>query len=273
VNGIGRRALILISAIPRKTHKHRLIFALVILSVVWVQVSAQTKWSRVSSFKFNWDNHPDVRVTLEIPTSWNDPGDFTRILISVPGKQLFVLTNKEGWVKYAAQEAVVSPEVAKKNVVDSEYLLALRATGHDRLLLFLIGYAYASSPGTLDVIEISPSGQPRVILHRDELGLAGFHDLDGDDVAEIVGRPCLSQVFGNGLITYDPLHVFKLAVEPGGRAMLSLPLTKSYNLAHYYGWAGPVCSEKYAVVLHPPKGGRPVVTTLEKAEQMTASGK
>ena len=109
--------------------------------------------------------------------------------------------------------------------------------------MFLFGYSYASSPGSLDVLEVSNKGQPGIVLHRDEFGLKEIRDLDGDGLADIVGYPCLSQAWGNGLLTYDPFNVYKLGASPALPANLSLPLSKSYNLKHYYGWAGAKCSE------------------------------
>jgi hypothetical protein len=225
----------------------------------------------VSSFTFDWDGHKDVRVVLEIPQSWSDPGDFTRIRVLVPGQKEFTLANREGWVKYGSEEASASPKMREgANMFRSSYLLALKIA-ENRTALFMLGYSYASSPGSLDVLEISERGQPVVVLHREELGLKDVRDLDGDGVAEIIGYPCLSQEFGNGLLTYDPLNVYRLGTAPGARASLSVPLSKSYNLKHYYGWAGAQCSEDFAVVLHPPNGGKPRVLTTKEAERLTES--
>ena len=54
----------------------------------------QTSWEPVASFAFDWDGHKDVRVVLEIPSSWSDPGDFTRIHVLVPGRKSSRLPTK-----------------------------------------------------------------------------------------------------------------------------------------------------------------------------------
>lgn len=229
--------------------------------------TAQTKWRQVSEFTFDWDTHPNVRIVLSIPSPWDDPGDFTRVSVLVPGRKDVVFTNETGWVKYATE--ATSAEVKKyKNIVPSEYVFALKANPN-RTLLLLLGYGYASSPGSLDVLEISKDGDTRRVLHGDELGLKELRDLDGDGLAEIVGYPCLSQEWGNGLLTYDPFNVYRLSNAPGENARLSIPLSKRYNLKHYYGWAGPKCSEDIAVVLHPPKGGKPIVVSAKEAQELT----
>lgn len=125
------------------------------------------------------------------------------------------------------------------------------------------------SPGSLDVIELSPDSDPKLILHKDNLGLLGLEDLNGDGTAEIIGCPCLSQTWGNGLETYDRLHVYVLSPLTGEAATLSLPLSKAYNLKHYYGWAGPDCREDVAVVLHPPGGGKAQIMKSADAERLT----
>jgi hypothetical protein len=254
--------------------KHLLVILLAMLCGNATLASAQTNWDRVSRFQFDWNGHPNVQVSLEIPTQWDAPGDFTLIRIHVSGRKEFVLRNNNGWVKYASEAASVSPGLLKrKNLLTSQYVLVQEASDHRRALLFLFGYSYASSPGSLDVVELSEAGEPHVVLHREEFGLEDVIDLDGDGVAEVVGFPCLSQLFGNGLETYDPLNVYKLADANGGDAKLSIPLSKSYNINHYYGWAGVRCSENIAVVLHPPKGGKPVIVSVKEAEKMTGAGR
>ncbi len=228
--------------------------------------TAQTDWRQVSEFTFNSGSHPNIRVVLSVPFSWKNPGDFTRVTVQVPGRTPAVFINETGWVKYATD---ATSEVKKnKNLVSSEYVLTLRASPN-RILLFLVGYVYASSPGSLDVLEISKDGDTRRVLQRTELGLKEVRDLDGDGLTEIVGYPCLSEEWGNGLLTYDPFNVYRLSSAPGGTATLSVSLSKSYNLKHYYGWAGPECSDKIVVVLHPPKGGRPILVTAKEAQELT----
>lgn len=83
--------------------------------------------------------------------------------------------------------------------------------------------------------------------------------------------PCLSEEFGDGLRTYDPFHVYKLDATPAANAKLSLPLSKAYNLEHYYGWAEAQCREDVVVVLHPPKGGRPILMSRQAAEKLMSA--
>ena len=55
--------------------------------------AAQTKWREVSAFKFDWNDHADVRFTLSIPSPWNDPSDFnpsSRPITCSPSKPRWV---------------------------------------------------------------------------------------------------------------------------------------------------------------------------------------
>jgi hypothetical protein len=230
---------------------------------------AQTKWRTVSTLKFDWNGRPGVQAILDIPEGWTDPGDFTRVRIQVAGEKQLVLKNDEGWVKFRSDDASTSAAIrGYHNALRSDYLLAVNATS-GRMILLLVGYSYASSPGSLDVVELPSSGAPRVVLHKEELGIREVTDLGGDGKAELVTYPCLSQEFGNGLLTYDPFNVYELGSVPGEPARISISLSRQYNIAHYYGWAGINCSEKLAVVLHPAGGKKPIIMKTEEAERMT----
>ncbi|HEY7405062.1 MAG TPA: hypothetical protein VIB39_16165 [Candidatus Angelobacter sp.] len=156
-----------------------------------------------------------------------------------------------------------------KNLAPSKYAYALSpsTTGKLRPLIFLASPQYASDPETLYVFALDSAGRPKLILKR-SLHLGEFSDLDGDGVAEIAGVPCFSQGWGEGVLTYDPYNVYQLSNSPEPELKLSLPLSQNYNLKHYYGWAGPDCSEELAVVLHPPGGGKPVIVKTEEAKKM-----
>ena len=233
---------------------------------------AQVNWTRVTSFSYAWvPNAKPVEFTLEIPEPWDRGGDYARIHIQVPGRSAFNLTTEGGWGKYDSGNSGSSfpSSFRKSNLLDNDYVLFAPAEGDDRVLAILFGWGYGSSPGSLDVIELAEDGSPRVFLHKTELDLKDLRDLDGDGTSEIVGRPCLSQKWGNGLLTYDPLQVYRLSRTRGGKAALSLPLSRAYNLAHYYGWSGPECSEDIAVVLHPRGGGKPQLMSAKDAKALT----
>ncbi len=242
-----------------------LLFALVALTS---SGHAQAHWNQVASFRTEWDSHKQVQFSLSIPNDWDAGGDFSKVVISVPGKKDFTLITDEGWVRYASEMASISPSLSKRsNLFNSDYMLAANVA-QGKTFVFLFGYTYASSPGALDVLELLPSGEPFRVLHIENFLTEDLRDLDGDGTAEIIGLPCSTEEWGNGLETYSPFNVYSIAKS--SRAVLSLQLSRKYTLDHYYGWAGAQCTDKFSVVMHPPGGGKPLVVTTPKAEALTS---
>jgi hypothetical protein len=196
---------------------------------------------------------------------------FTRIHIKASDQPELVLDNDQGWAQYVQKDdsSKIWERLQKQNLLKSRYVLMLPFSLREREppLIFLRSPGRASDADRLHIIGFQQSGQPFLLLDKD-LEFNEFADLDGDGYREIVGSPCLGEEFGNGLQTYDPFHVYKISYPVTERAKLSIPLTKSWNLKHYYGWAGPDCSEKLAVVLHPPSGGKPLIMDADKAEKL-----
>lgn len=232
------------------------------------QEKKKPTWKLVESLRFDWDadGKPDSLV-LEVPESGNYGDVSTRLTIHLSGRTPFVLTNELGWMNFGKD--VVARAWSKRNLVSSPHFLFLQTGGGDKSspLLFLLGWPYASSPGSLHVVKLNPIGIPELILFRKEFELLDFADLNGDGINEIVGKPCLSQEWGGGFLTYDPFHVFVLPRQKGA-ARFSLQLSKEYNLKNYYGWAGPKCSEKLAIVLHPRGGGKPQIMKAVDAKRL-----
>jgi hypothetical protein len=217
-----------------------------------------------------------VHFKLELPEGYRRPGNFIRLHIQVTGQPDFVVDNQDGWVEYNTQNdpSEVYEHLKNQNLVNSKYVLVLAASSRksDPPLILLRSWAYGSDAERLHVIGFMDTGKPTLLLNE-ELDLLELADLDSDGAVEIAGQPCLSQLFGAGLMTYDPLHVYKIPHPITGPAILSIPLSKNYNLRHYYGWAGPDCSEKLAVVLHPPGGGKPVIMDTDAATKLMKEGK
>jgi hypothetical protein len=247
---------------------------LLLLSAYSVSLSAQ--WTHVETAHYDWNRDGKAYTfVLDIPKSWDAAGDYSRLRIFAPSGAESVFTDDDGLTTLSDDLSPnwVLPHLSaliKRNPVRSNHLLFLpfKRNSKKPFLLFMVGWAYASSPGSLHIIALN-KGVPEQVLYKEQLGLQDYFPDNGDGSATIIGFPCLSQTWGNGLLTYDPYLVFSLPSTGPERAQLSIPLSKEYNLQHYYGWAGPDCSEKLAVVLHPPGGGKPVIMEAKKAEALT----
>ena len=203
---------------------------------------------------------------LESPATPDMEQSFTRLRIQTPGQPEFVVLNEYAW--WIKLKRIPNWFSQRKNPVNSEYVFGQQVSvrGMPHTFLFLVGWPFGSSPGSLHILDLEAAKSPRVVLQKEELEFAGLRDLDNDGTPEIIGVPCMTQEWGDHLLTYDPVHVFALR-RSGLAAELSIPLSREYNEKHYYGWVGPDCSEEWAIVLHPPGGGKPIIMKSAEAEK------
>jgi hypothetical protein len=230
------------------------------------QQNMSNGWTVAEEFDFDWERNG---IPAHFKIEQNMAEQMCRLTIGIKGQPDFVVQDDETiWVELSKgfEKQFLSKNT---NLAPSVYVYSLapsQSADHKPLLL-LTTWAYASDPGKLYVLGLDSSGHPKVLLST-LFDITEFHDLDGDGTAEIAGRPCFSQSSGNDVFSYDPFHVYQLQSSPEMELKLSLPLSQEYNLKNYYGWAGPDCSEKLAVVLHPPAGGKPVIVTSDEARKM-----
>lgn len=224
-------------------------------------------WDIAEEFDFEWQGN-GASAHFKIEQSKEE--QVSRLTIRIKGQPDFVLDNDDAYDEFkndfTPEEKFLS---RNKNLAPSKYAYALSPStaGKLRPLVFLVTPQYGSDPGNLFVLALDSASRPKVIL-KTTLHITEFRDLDGDGAADIAGQPCFSQGWGHDFLTYDPFHVYQMQSSPEPELKLSLPLTQEYNLKHYYGWAGPQCSEELAVVLHPPGGGKPVIVKSKEAEKM-----
>ena len=227
-------------------------------------------WHVAEEFDFDWQGksqpaHFKIEQSEEEQTS--------RLTISIKGQKGWVLENDDVWEEFARDFLKEEDFLRKnKNLAASKYVFSFALAPSAKPLVFLVTPQYGSDPGNLFVLALDSSASPKIIFNK-TFHIKEIRDLDGDGVAEIAGQPCFSQSWSSNLLTYDPLHVYKLETTPTPELKLSLPLSQDYNLKHYYGWAGPNCSEDLAVVLHPPGGGKPVIMKTEEAKKMLGKKK
>jgi hypothetical protein len=234
--------------------------------------TAEAQWRQVASVRFAWVSPEHYSTfTLEEPSDFEGPpGGFTRLRIQTPGKPDFVLADNDGLVNFRKENCSFHFAFCNRtNLVNSDYVLFLPVP-KTRPVLFVFGYAAASSPGSLHAVALGEDGSPYELFSETEFDLYDFADVDDDGLPEIVGKKCMSQGWGDDLLTYDPYSVYHLRKSHSrGTAEYSLELSKRYNLLHYYGWVGADCSEDYAVVLHPPGKKKPIIVKKQEAEKLS----
>jgi hypothetical protein len=222
-------------------------------------------WKIAEEFDFDWmgngqPSHFKIEQSAEEQTS--------RLTITMQRGAGLVVDNDDVWEEFARNFTPDEDFIKKnKNLAPSKYAFSIAPAPGARPLIFLTTPQYASDPETLFMLALDVKGLPTVSFQK-TLHITEFRDLDGDGVAEIAGQPCFSQGWGHDFLTYDPFHVYQLRQALAPELKLSLPLTEKYNREHYYGWAGPECSEDLAVVLHPPGDRKPVIVTTKEANKM-----
>lgn len=250
--------------------------AVVLLSAYAAAASAGPgqvrRWKVVEKVTYNWrgDSNP-YEFVMSIPEDYDAGGDFTQLRILRGGREIFHLTDDDGFAK--VKEAVLSPEIMKassQNLLRTEHLLMLPdLKGRSQYpILMLFGWGYASDPGSLHVVALDSTGMPREILRLTNFDLWSTTDLDDDGVPELVGRKCLAEEWGSGFLTYVPVLVYRFGAAPDSPMTLDTVLSQRYNEEHLYGWAGSECREDLAVVLHPPGGGSPRILPAKDAEAL-----
>lgn len=247
----------------------------VILSLLAFSVSGMAQWASLETVRFDWNrNGKAYTFFVEYPKGESDFDHSSRLRILEPNGTQYVFAPFNGTAELSE---VVSPNwvlphlttLIKRNPVRSRYLLFLpsKLNSGNPFLLFLFGWPYGSSFGSIHVIALN-NGVPTLILHRTEFQLLDYRFGKGSGVTTILGEPCMSEVWGDGFYTYDPYLVYELPPTGASEAKLSIPLSKDYNLQHYYGWAGPACSEKLTVIPHPPGGGKPEIVDEKRADEL-----
>jgi hypothetical protein len=224
------------------------------------------KWHTVEATTFRWRKGGDTYTS--VVKSAGQGTEDTRLLIEVPGRRDFwvslpsgVVTISDGWL---------DEKLAAGNLLKSNYLYLTNRLKNEEgtPMLIVFSAAKASAPGGLRVLSLDKTGYPVEVFSDDNFQLTSLTDLDGDGIAEIVGKHCYSQLSGEDISTYDPYSVYRLPRSRASKATYSLLLSRSYNLKHYYGWAGRDCREDVLVVLHPHKG-KPRIVSAKEAERVS----
>lgn len=238
---------------------------LLMLTPPSIHQPAEAKWATLETATFQWVHGRTYQLSLE--KSGSEDQAHVRLRIKVPGRHDFTLVVPGDVAKLS--EVTGDQKLTQDNLLESTYLyLTPKLKDHlGRPMLVMFGWAYGSDPGSLHVLSLDRSGYPTNVFSSETFELAAIKDLDGDGISELVGKHCLSQLWGTCFSTYDPFSVYRLSQTTSGKARLSLPLSRKYDEKNYYGWAGPTCSEEIAVVLCAPRG-KPKIMSANEAKRL-----
>jgi hypothetical protein len=251
---------------------------IIVILVLGVTATSPAKeWKTFSRISYDWrgDSAP-YEFVMRVPIDYDSGGEFTQLVIMQGGKAVLTVTDENGIAEHSldgiSHSSNEMKEMAKKNLLRSKHLLMIpNVTGRSRFpLLFFFGPGYASNPPSLHVISLGDDGVPKEILGLKNYNVHELVDLNKDSVPELIGRNCSPETYGMNeeFQTYAPFSVYRFGDTAVSPMILDLGLTRKYNEANYYGWAGPDCNQNLAVVLRPPGGGKPVIMDAKKAEAL-----
>ena len=131
---------------------------------------------------FNQDGKNDI-IRIEKISGWEDPGDFHKITIKLSGQQEKIFFNIDGWVEISDYEMQYVNHGSIKPFEPFKYFLIQKAS-KDNVILLAFGYAYASQPGLLSIINLTKKNSPTLVFN-DNYYLYGFEDLNSDKIDDI----------------------------------------------------------------------------------------
>ncbi len=201
-------------------------------------------WHAIETARFAWRSGASAyKFIVE-----EGPGD-RRLRIIDPDGAVHIISVEGGFVTIV--DGLAEPALANDNLLKSKYayLSPKLRNARNEPLLIGFGWAFASDPGSIRVIGLDARGIPRVIFSDDTFRLFAIGDLDGRGRPDLIGIRSVSESVNGCVRTYDPFSVLRFATN--GRLRYSLSLSKAYNLAHYYGWAGPKYRDDIVVVTCP----------------------
>lgn len=214
---------------------------ILILSLLFVTVSVNAIEVERLQYDLDGDGKTDD-IILSTPENWVDAGEFMRVDFHFGNGSKRSLEGSSGWVSYSeSADKQLVDWFRQHNLLPSQRLVLLDDT--EGGILFLFGYAYASSPGELTVVSF---------YHNDirTIFKGNFWPEmieTSPESIKMTGKQCFTYAWGIDLKcrTYDPYQVIQLTAES---AQLDKVQTRDYNIKHYFGYVGPDCSEEYAVV-------------------------
>ena len=247
-----------------------LVLFLLILSLI--SISSAASWKKVESFAFDWNNNgkPDT-FSLEVPDNrQGEPGDFTRLVINIPGKKEFVLEDKYGLTDYANYSHSKTVPIDKNLFANKSKYLVLSPMENNKSessLLFVFGWEYSSRPGILYIISLNKDGYPEIIF-KNELEVLKLEGINKDGYAELIGYHSYSEFFGpKGMFSsYCPRYAYAIRKAKTGLAItFDEKLSEAYNKKNYY-WAGLKPSEEMVIVNPRDKSGKAEFMSLKDAK-------
>lgn len=247
-------------------------YLLIISIAVQIGIAQETKKLpnpiTVEQVSFDWlGNGSKVTIILQLLTDYGSPIEAERIRIHIPGQKDYIHDEKAGYgnIKDANLDKKINRLLIRDKFKSNRMaLLPFDDKNKKTPLLVIFGPSYGCCLSGITIISIENS-IPHTIFGADQFFFVDYVDLDNDGIPELIGKMSLTEEFGNHYETYNPFYVYSLNEPRTKKAMWNKPLSKAYNLKHYFGWY-PDFAATDVVVYHPPDGSKPRVMREKDAD-------
>ncbi|HNV82595.1 MAG: hypothetical protein WBK94_02395 [Tenuifilaceae bacterium] len=119
---------------------------------------------------------------------WSDPGDYQRLDIKLSSGELTKIYNLGDWINMEKEQLDRFQNI---NKLKSKRFL-ITDISKEKTLLIIFGWAYASSPGKLTIIELRKGNLIPIL--QTKFDLLRLEDLDYDGEKELIGGGFKSQM-------------------------------------------------------------------------------
>ena len=208
-----------------------------------IGAAAQSGWRPIETISYG-----PAPASYRLTTETNAADDNSpRLTVTDSSGHATVITFDNGMVPVS--EGLRDTGLAGANLLKSKYVFVAKALTNraGARLVVVFGAPVDPDPFAIRVLRLGAGGKVETLLSEDSFVITSITDLDHDGVAELIGRRSYSQMDTKCLSTYDPISVFRLAAGAQGRFVYDEGLSKAYNLAHHFVWAGPNAREDLAV--------------------------
>jgi len=202
----------------------------------------------VEKVSLDWDHSgTSTAFALSSQHRSDGAGDADRLVIQRKGNKPWILLNKDD--EWAPLKEEISPKLLRKNLIQSARMLFFKAGSQPdaRIYLILKGGGDGCCAGSLTVLTPGEGGAPIMVFHASEHLLAELvPEPIGQGMALVGPRSDAEAVAQKNAASYDPYRVY--IIKGPEVARYDVERSKSFNLEHYCGWAGPDYDEKFVAV-------------------------
>ena len=119
---------------------------------------------------------------------WEDPGDFLKFELAdkKTGEILIDEINIDGWVNFGDNYQVPDSLLVKNKLKSNKFLwLEINKKNY----LFMVGWMYASSPGTMTVVDLDE----KIICVNKKFKITGIEDHNQDGAMDLLGKVSITE--------------------------------------------------------------------------------